>query len=429
MKKVGIVGAGLGGLVTAALLAKRGHRVVVMERSPILGGRSHVVSKNGFTISYGAHAVLAPKQEPLRSIVRELELTMEYRKASLSKFKLFMEGKVISSPIGSGALTSPAISGFFNHILCLKQFYQMVKQAPAFPQTMSVGQWIRENVSNPEIAKVLSAYAALSVYDGALDLYSMNRFVELTALEYEKNEPLSYMGYDVLLGELQKAITKNGGSILFGKPVSDLIVEADQVKGVVCAGERYEFDEVVLNVPPKELGKLLSYPTLADELGGYINQTAHYVFVYDLMLSKRLRGDIGNLLDLDGGFYINDYGLNNPSSVPTGGQLINGLKFLTEQEQQDDNHAKGSQTAFEILLHKVYPGWEKYVVNKRIINRAMVNGIARRTNAKLLPLQSRSARGLYLVGDSTEGSGALGMPCYDSAKKVADLISYMKQEV
>ncbi|TYP72093.1 phytoene desaturase family protein [Paenibacillus methanolicus] len=423
MKKVGIVGAGLGGLVTAALLAKRGHQVVVMERSPIAGGRSHVVTKNGFTMSYGAHAVLAPKQEPLRSIVRELELPMAYRKASLAKFKLLMNGRVISSPLGFGALTSPAISGLFNHMKCVKQFYQMVKQAPVFPPTLSVGQWIRDNVSNPEIAKVLTAYASLSVYDGALDLFSMNRFVELTGPEYEKNEPLSYMGYDVLLEELQKAVTNNGGRILFGKPVSDLIVEADRVKGVVCGDERIAFDEVVLNAPTKELGKLLGYPSLAEEFGGYFNQPAHYVFVYDLMLSKRLRGDIGNLLDLDGGFYINDYGLNNPSSVPPGGQMINGLKFLTAQEQSDDGHAKGSQAAFESLLHNVYPGWEKHVVHKRMINRAMVNGIARRTDAKLLPLQSQSVRGLYLVGDSTQGSGALGMPCYDSAKKVADLLS------
>ncbi|MFC4099149.1 phytoene desaturase family protein [Paenibacillus xanthanilyticus] len=423
MKKVGIVGAGIGGLVTAALLAKRGHQVVVMERAPIPGGRSHVMSKNGFTMSYGAHAVLAPKEEPMRSIVRELDLQMTYRKASLSKFKLLLGGKVVSSPLGFGALTSPAISGFFNHLQCLKQFYGMVKQAPAFPETLSVGQWIRGNVHNPEIAKVLSAYASLSVYDGALDLYSMNRFVELTAREYARNEPLSYMGYDVLLEELQHAITKNGGRILFGKPVSELIVEADRVKGVVCAGERHLFDDVVLNVPPRELGKLFGDSSLADEFGDYVNQPAHYVFVYDLMLAKRLRGDIGNLLDLDGGFYINDYGLNNPSSVPAGGQLVNGLKFLSAREQQDDDHGKGSQAAFETLLHNVYPGWEKHVVHKRIIHRAMVNGIARRTNAKLLPLQSRAVRGLYLVGDSTEGSGALGMPCYDSAKKVADLLS------
>lgn len=423
MKKVGIVGAGLGGLVTAALLAKRGRQVVVMERSPIPGGRSHVLSRDGFTMSYGAHAVLAPKQEPMRSIVRELDLQMTYRKASLSQFKLLMGGKVISSPLGFGALTSPAISGLFNHLKCLKQFYQMVKQAPSFPPDLSVGQWIRENVSNPDIANVLSAYASLSVYDGALDLYSMNRFVELTAREYERNEPLSYMGYDVLLAELQRTITNNGGRIVFGKAVSELVVEDDRVKGVLCAGERHEFDDVVLNVPPNGLGKLLSDPSLANEFGDYLHQPAHYVFVYDLMLSKRLRGDIGNLLDLDEGFYINDYGLNNPASVPAGGQLINGLKFLTAQEQLDDGHAKGSQAAFETLLHNVYPGWEKHVVHKRIVNRAMVNGIARRTDAKLLPLQSRAVGGLYLVGDSTQGSGGLGMPCYDSAKKVADLLS------
>ncbi|WP_281884216.1 NAD(P)/FAD-dependent oxidoreductase [Paenibacillus sp. YYML68] len=423
MQTIGIIGAGLAGLVTAALLAKRGNRVVVLERSPILGGRSHVVSKNGFTMSYGAHAVLAPKEEPMRSIVRELELPMQYRKASLSKFKLLMNGKVISSPLGFGALTSPAITGLVNHIQCLRQFYQLVKQAPVFPETMSVGRWIRENVTNPEIAKVLSAYAALSVYDGAIDTYSMNRFVELTARAYERNEPLSYMGYDTLLAELHKAITTHGGQVLLGKAVSELIVEAGQVKGVVCAEERYAFDAVVLNVPPKELSKLLHEPALAEELGSYTEQAAQYVYVYDLMLSKRLRGDISNLLDLDGRFYVNDYSMNNPSSAPAGTQLLQGMKFLSAEEQLDDSHASRSQDDYEAMLHQVYPGWEKHVVQKRIIHRAMVNGIARRMNARLLPLQSRAVSGLYLVGDATEGAGALGMPCYDSARKVADMLS------
>lgn len=300
----------------------------------------------------------------------------------------------------------------------------MVKQAPVFPQTMSVGQWIRENTHNPEIAKVLAAYASLSVYDGALDSYSMNHFVELTAREYEKNEPLSYMGYDKLLHELQKVIANHGGRILYGKPVSELITEAGKVKGVLCGGEPYEFDEVVLNLPPKELSNLLrSHPPLAEEFDGYFDQPAQYVFVYDLMLSKKMRGDISNLLDLEGSLYLNVYSINNPSSAAGGGQLINGLKFLTEEEQLDDRHAYGSQSAMEDLLHSVYPGWDHHVVSKRIIKRAMVNGIARRVNAKLLPLQSRTVAGVYLVGDSTEGVGAMSLPCYDSAKKVADMLS------
>lgn len=116
IKKVIVVGAGLGGLTVAGLLAKRGFEVDVFERSTILGGRSHVISKDGFTMNYGAHAVLAPKAEPMKSIIQELDLKMEYRKMKLSKFKLFSGGKIISSPLGTGLLTSLAVPGISNRI-------------------------------------------------------------------------------------------------------------------------------------------------------------------------------------------------------------------------------------------------------------------------------------------------------------------------
>jgi len=84
---------------------------------------------------------------------------------------------------------------------------------------------------------------------------------------------------------------------------------------------------------------------------------------------------------------------------------------------------QASQQIVEDILDRVYPDWKAYVVGKRIIKRAMVNGIARRTGSKLLPLQSKSTSGLYFVGDSTEGRGSLGVPCYDSAYTVAGIVS------
>jgi len=66
---------------------------------PFPVGRSHVISKDRFTMSYGVHAVLASKVEPMKSIIQELDLKMEYRKMKLSKFKLLSDGKIVSSPL------------------------------------------------------------------------------------------------------------------------------------------------------------------------------------------------------------------------------------------------------------------------------------------------------------------------------------------
>lgn len=423
MKKVIVVGAGIGGLTTAGLLAKRGFKVEVFERAPIPGGRSHVISKDGFTMSYGVHAILAPKAEPMQSIFRELDLKIEYKKIKLSKFKLFSHGKVISSPLGPGLLTSPAVSGIGNRIRSLQLFYKMVKTKPNYPDTYSVKQWIEDHTANESIARLLSAYASIIVYDGALDQHPMNRFAELTNLEYEKNEVLSYMGYDKLLNELQNAVARNGGKIQYGKETTGLIIEAGVIKGVQCKDEKHAADMVVLNLPSSALKKLSVEQELKEEIAPFLDQFPLYAFVYDIQLSKQLHGKIRNLLDLDNQVYFNVYSLNNPSSTPNGAGLINAIRFLSLSEQENDDHAAKSQRIVEDILDRVYPDWRAHVVGKRIIKRAMINGIARHIGNKLLPLQSCSTHGLYFVGDSTAGRGAVGMPCYDSAYTAAGLIT------
>src|SRR5580704_3156696 len=54
---VAIVGGGLGGLATAALLARRGLDVVVLERASTLGGRAATHVRDGFAFNEGAHAL------------------------------------------------------------------------------------------------------------------------------------------------------------------------------------------------------------------------------------------------------------------------------------------------------------------------------------------------------------------------------------
>ncbi len=48
MARVVVVGGGLGGLATAARLARLGHQVTVLERRGRLGGAVGVVERGGF---------------------------------------------------------------------------------------------------------------------------------------------------------------------------------------------------------------------------------------------------------------------------------------------------------------------------------------------------------------------------------------------
>lgn len=58
--KIAIVGAGVGGLATAARLAKSGHAVEVFEKLSRCGGRAHIIEDKGFKFDTGPSFVLMP---------------------------------------------------------------------------------------------------------------------------------------------------------------------------------------------------------------------------------------------------------------------------------------------------------------------------------------------------------------------------------
>lgn len=60
-KHVVIIGAGIGGLGAAGLLAKDGYRVTVLESLPNVGGRAGTWSKDGFRFDTGPSWYLMPE--------------------------------------------------------------------------------------------------------------------------------------------------------------------------------------------------------------------------------------------------------------------------------------------------------------------------------------------------------------------------------
>lgn len=55
-----VIGSGFGGLAAAVRLGARGHRVTVLERLPVSGGRARVHRQDGFTFDAGPSIVPAP---------------------------------------------------------------------------------------------------------------------------------------------------------------------------------------------------------------------------------------------------------------------------------------------------------------------------------------------------------------------------------
>lgn len=58
--KVAIIGAGIGGLATAGLLAAKGHEVHVFEKNEHVGGKMNIVQRDGYRFDTGPSLFTMP---------------------------------------------------------------------------------------------------------------------------------------------------------------------------------------------------------------------------------------------------------------------------------------------------------------------------------------------------------------------------------
>ena len=93
MKRVVIIGSGLGGLTTGVTLAKNGYRVTVVEQGARVGGCLQCFSRHGVKFETGMHFVgSADEGQVLRRLTRYLEIDTKLRLSRLDTRRYYVVG-------------------------------------------------------------------------------------------------------------------------------------------------------------------------------------------------------------------------------------------------------------------------------------------------------------------------------------------------
>ncbi|HSU03356.1 MAG TPA: FAD-dependent oxidoreductase, partial [Nocardioides sp.] len=100
MAGVVVVGGGFGGMAAAARLAKLGHDVTLLERSPFLGGALSTVELDGFAWDAGPTSTLLPAvvRDLFRKSGRPLEREVDLQPLDLVREHRFEDGSSLRLP-------------------------------------------------------------------------------------------------------------------------------------------------------------------------------------------------------------------------------------------------------------------------------------------------------------------------------------------
>lgn len=248
-----VIGGGVGGLITAGLIAKNGLKVLVIEKAQSLGGRCRSIEFADCRVDCGVHIIIHttsrnPEDSNLIQALKSLGVNLRYKPvtwwlmlvgrngqqkpeylANPLNIENFFEFFSFMGGIELGAEEKDELRKFFD------EFGDLSVDNCKASLDVDLGHWIEENVKNPLTQAFFYGMAMLPAVSpeqmsfGAFS-YSMSRFKKLGGL------PMLYPSEgnleDTVIKPVAEALKKFGGQICTNATVRKVIIEDNIVKGV-----------------------------------------------------------------------------------------------------------------------------------------------------------------------------------------------------
>ena len=416
-KEVIIIGAGPGGLASAILLAAAGVRTRIIERLPVVGGRTSSIEAEGFKFDLGPTFFLYPRvlEEIFAAagttLAREVEMVRldpQYRiqfgsggqidatpdehrmAAEIAKlspedaggFKRFMDENRAKLKAFEPVLESPFVG--FKDLLNPK----LLKALPFLHPTKSVDGYLERFFKDP---RVRLAFCFQSKYLGMSPFRCPSLFSILSFLEYEYGVFHPIGGCAAVTQAMARLAERMGVEIHLGEPVEEMLFTGKKATGVRTATATYKADAVVVNADfARAMNKLVpdalrskwtdaklqkkkySCSTFMLYLGvdGTYDLPHHTIHISEDYENNLEDIESRHVLSRDPSFYVQNACVTDPGLAPKGQSALYVLAPVTHQHGNVD-WAKETPRFRELVLKQMrkagYELKQKHIRFERVI--------------------------------------------------------------
>lgn len=285
-----VIGSGMGGLSTAAILAKEGKRVLVLEQHDIAGGNLHTFTEKGYEFDTGLHYVggdIGNKRSPTRKLLDYIsDETVEWEPMDddydvaiseddeyrfCSSWTTLKERLKISFPDDKDKesidkyfdLVRRTVRDRFPLLLLLKMLPERVSDVCSWLFDRQLGiikmttkQVLESITSNQKLMGVLSYH-----YGDYGETPDRGAFLMHAIITYHYRSGAYYpVGGPLRISEsIIRVIEKWGGKVLVRAPVSSILIDhRNRAYGVVVKGKEILAKSIVSSVgSPTTMTKLI----------------------------------------------------------------------------------------------------------------------------------------------------------------------------
>jgi phytoene dehydrogenase-like protein len=452
-ERVVVVGAGIGGAGCAALLARRGFDVTLLERNDFSGGKGASFEREGFVYDTGVHAIGSGEKGPLGRINSLVGGDLAFNHITGGN-RIAIGDNVAHYPLEYASADSVAaiIEGVGvrpeNFDDCFTCFMDLCTMRPSSEleklDEVPLKEYVDRFTDDPNFHQMLNSTCGMLIvvtyFTG-----STGEFIRCFA-EMAANASLSYPvgGVGAVAESYVAALLRMGGRVEYGRRVEAVIVEDGAVAGVE-AGERIPADIVVSNAGLQPTVKMLSDHLPAD----YIDRAMSYRSSYGAVSVKYAldepvvehpltlwipEADDAEAAEKYVGVFYPVPSIPDPGLVPEGCQLVLAGAIVSPHPKHHDFNEMVLDR-IEATMNMLHPGIDDHVVWKLRAGTDYIAGISGRELGEVIGLSQDYRQvgknrpdprmpvgGLYIVGADAGGRGIGTEMAGDSALNVSRMI-------
>ncbi len=276
MKKVIVIGAGLGGLAAAIRLAKSGFRITILEKNENVGGKVNIVESNGYSFDTGASLLtmrhvltelftFAEKRvedyleivplEPicryfwmdktvfdastdLQKTAREIE---KFAPADVENFRQFLNDAKQKYEIAEKTFLAHSLNDLPKLLLHPKYFKDLI--AISSMQTLDAHN--KSYFKSPKLQQLFNRFAT---YNGSSPFKTPATFALIAHAEFGLGAWYARGGMYEIPKALARLAKELGAEIKTNCPIEKILIECGKAVGVILkSGEILKSDFVITN--------------------------------------------------------------------------------------------------------------------------------------------------------------------------------------
>jgi phytoene dehydrogenase-like protein len=409
---VAVVGGGLGGLTTAALLARRGLGVVVLERAGTLGGRAATHLREGFCFNRGAHALY--RAGAAARVLRGLGVRWTGSRPPADGIAE-LDGRPHALPATFTSLLTTRLLGWSAKVQGARLLARLGSLDLRPLRGVTLDDWLDTSITDETLRLAIEAFIRVATYSNAASLLDAGAALEQLRLAQRSGVTYVDGGWQTLVDGVAAAAQAAGASVRGEARVTCAIPSAEGWTvslgdaSLACRG-------LVLATGPETARSLVA----SDALATWANQAIPVrAACLDVALSTLPCPRTTFALGVDQPLYFSVHS-RTARVAPDGAALVSTMKYLSPSVPQD---APADAAELEAWLDRLQPGWRRVLVERQwlptmvasnALTAASGGGTAGRPGPRV-----PDAPGLFVVGDWVGSTGMLLDASVGSAEQAA----------